>query len=138
MIAGAIANGGTVYRPHIVGRIVDNTGITVYRRPVEAVSRIDAAPEQWAVIREGMKAVVNSPGGSGHRAKVEDLTVFGKTGTAEVGHGDRRRNITHFIAFTEYRERRYALCVTVEDGLSGGRTCAPLAAAFFEHYLLGD
>ena len=138
LIAGAIANGGNICRPHLVERIVDSSGMTVYRRTPEAVSRIQAAPEQWAVIRRGMEAVVNSNGGSGRRARVEGLTVYGKTGTAEVGAGANRRNITHFIAFTEFRGRRYALCVTVEDGLSGGLTCAPLAAAFFEHYLLGD
>ena len=85
-----------------------------------------------------MFQVVNSPSGSGRRAEVEGLKVHGKTGTAEVGYGTNRRNITHFIAFVEYEQRRYAVCVTVEDGHSGGVTCAPIAAAFLEHYLFGD
>ena len=138
LVAAAFANGGTIYRPHLVKEIVDASGIVLYRRQVEAVSRINATPEQFEVVRQGMFQVVNSPRGSGRRAAVEGLKVYGKTGTAEVGYGAQRRNITHFIAFVEYRGRRYALCVTVEDGQSGGVTCAPIAAAFLEHYLFGD
>jgi penicillin-binding protein 2 len=138
LIAGAFANGGTVYRPHLVDNITDAGGITLYKRQVIAESKLDVLPEHLEVIRRGMARVVNSPRGSGRRAKVEGLTVYGKTGTAEVGSRGNRRNITHFIAFTEYQNRRYACCITVEDGQSGSATCAPLAAAFFEHFLLGN
>ena len=138
LIAAAFANGGTIYRPHLVKEIVDAGGNVVFQRQVEAVSRINATPEQFDVVRQGMFLVVNSSGGSGRRAAVEGLKIYGKTGTAEVGYGSNRRKITHFIAFVEYERRRYALCVTVEDGHSGGVSCAPIAAAFLEHYLFGD
>ena len=138
LIAGAFANGGVVYQPHLVREIVDVNGLDLYRREAVVAGKLPGTPEQLDVIRRGMFRVVNSDGGSGRRAAVEGLAVYGKTGTAELGYGANRRNITHFIAFTEFHQRRYALCVTVEDGLSGGRTCAPLAAAFLEHYLLGD
>lgn len=138
LIAGAFANGGTVYRPHLVREVVDVNGLELYRRRAAVAGKLPGTPEQLEIIRRGMFRVVNSDGGSGQRAAVGGLAVYGKTGTAELGAGANRRSITHFIAFTEFRRRRYALCVTVEDGLSGGRTCAPLAAAFFKHYLLGD
>lgn len=138
LIAGAFANGGIIYQPHLVRSIVDAGGINMYERQVQAVSTLGATAEQLQVIRRGMWKVVNSPGGSGRRAAVENLQIFGKTGTAEAGSRGNKYNITHFIAFTEYMGRKYALSITIENGLSGGRTCAPLAAAFFEHYLLGE
>lgn len=138
LIAGAFANGGVIYQPHLVKSVTDAGGINMYERQVTAVSSLGAAPEHLEIIRRGMWKVVNSSGGSGRRAAVESLQIYGKTGTAEVGSSGNKRNITHFTAFTEYSGKKYALSVTVEDGLSGGRTCAPLAAAFFEHYLLGE
>jgi penicillin-binding protein 2 len=63
------------------------------------------------------------------------MDVYGKTGTAEVGSAGNIRNITHFISFVSHNGRRYALAVTIEDGRSGGRSCAPLAAEFFRRYL---
>ncbi len=138
LIAGAFANGGIIYQPHLVKKVVDDGGITMHERKIRAVSSLGATPEQLQVIRRGMWKVVNSSGGSGRRAAVESLQIHGKTGTAEAGSSGNRRNITHFIAFTAYQGRKYAMSITVEDALSGGRTCAPLAAAFFEHYLLGE
>ena len=81
---------------------------------------------------------INSPGGSGKQAAVEGLKIYGKTGTAELGPRNKLRHITHFICFVKYRSRRYAAAITVEDGVSGGRSCAPLAAAFFQNYLEPD
>ena len=83
-----------------------------------------------------MFQVVNSPGGSGRHGKVAGLKVYGKTGTAEINSKEGIRNITHFIAFATWEKRTYALAITIEDGRSGGRTCAPLAAEFFKSYVL--
>ena len=88
------------------------------------------------VVRQGMFQVVNPTGGSGRRAKTDGLTIYGKTGTAEIGPRNKRRNITHFIAFADFQDKTYALALTIEDGHSGGRTCAPIAAEFFRQFLL--
>ena len=138
LYTAAIANGGTLYQPHLVREIVDGVGITLYERKVAAVGKLGVSAKQLAVVQNGMFQVVNSSGGSGRRAAVENLNIYGKTGTAEIGPVGKRRNITHFVAYVTYKERTYAAAVTVEDGASGGRTCAPLMAAFFEHYLLGE
>ena len=137
LYTAAVANGGQIYHPHIVAGICDSEGNFIRRRKIVVRSELDVSPEALKVVREGMFQVVNAPRGSGRRGMVEGLTVYGKTGTAEVGPRSDRRNMTHFIAFTEYNGKRYAASMTIEDGLSGGRTCAPLVAAFFDHYLLG-
>ena len=132
----AIANGGTVWQGQLVDRMVDNRGITRYEPLPQESGKLPVTAEQLEVIRKGMFQVVNSPGGSGRRAKMDELTIYGKTGTAEIGSKSFRRNITHFIAFVHYQSRTYALALTIEDGQSGGRTCAPIAAGFFREFLL--
>ena len=135
MYTAAIANGGTVYRPHIVLKTTDQKGVTVQMRKKEILGALDASAEAIEKVRHGMFKVVNSPGGSGRRGAVEGLKIHGKTGTAELGVKPDLRNITHFICFVEYKGRRYAAAITVEDGKSGGGTCAPIAAEFFRQYL---
>lgn len=85
------------------------------------------AREALAVVREGMRQVVEL--GSGRDAAVDGVAVCGKTGTAEVGSGDRKRKNTWFIAFAPMEAPTVALAVVVEDGESGGRTAAPIAGA---------
>lgn len=133
--AAAMCNGGKLYRPHLIYKVSDRFGEDLFYREVKCDSELDVSPEQLAIVRQGMFRVVNAPRGSGRRAKSEHLTIYGKTGTAEVGSRNNRRNITHFIAFTSYRLRNYAIAVTVEDGAGGGTTCAPLALQFFERFL---
>ena len=136
--AAAICNGGKLYRPHLVYKVSDSFGEDLFYREVKCDSTLDVTPEQLEIVRQGMFRVVNASRGSGHRAKSGQLTIYGKTGTAEVGSKNQRRNITHFIAFTSFRLRNYAIAVTVEDGEGGGLTCAPLAREFFEKYLIPE
>ncbi|MBQ9786849.1 MAG: hypothetical protein IJW33_01615 [Lentisphaeria bacterium] len=136
LYTAAIANGGTLWQGQLVHKMVDGRGITRYEPQPLAVGKLPVSEEQLEIIRQGMFQVVNSSGGSGRQGKVDGLTIYGKTGTAETGSKSNRRNITHFIAFTYYREKSYALAVTIEDGRSGGKTCAPLAAGFFRKFCL--
>lgn len=136
LYTAAIANGGKIWKPHLVRCVRDSRGVVRYEETPEISSTLGVSKEHLAVVKEGMFKVVNSSGGSGRNARVKELQIFGKTGTAEIGSKDAIRNITHFIAFVTHEERTYAVAVTVEDGRSGGRTCAPLVAEFFRRYLL--
>ncbi len=78
-----------------------------------------------------MITVVNAPGGTGGRARVDGATVGGKTGTAQTT-GDNAH--AWFIGFGEGNGRKVAVSVIVEsqEGLSeatGGRVAAPIAQA---------
>jgi penicillin-binding protein 2 len=134
-VAASIANGGTVYYPRLVSQVTDATGQIVRSEPVKIRGRLDIPPEKIEVVRRGMREVVNGSGGTAGRAKLEDQVVAGKTGTAQFTTRFRGRTVkdnrTWFIAFAPYESPRYAICVMVEGGESGGRTSAPIVAEVF-------
>ncbi|MBO5668566.1 MAG: hypothetical protein J6S43_05520 [Lentisphaeria bacterium] len=136
LYTAAIANGGTLWKPVLVKKMVDPRGMAIFEAAPTVAGKLDITPENLEIVRQGMFQVVNSSGGSGRQGRVDGLQIYGKTGTAETGSRRNMRNITHFIAFVTHQDKTYALAVTVEDGSSGGRTCAPLAAGFFNRFLL--
>ena len=94
--------------------------------PVERV-RVPFRDDQLAVVREGMRMVVD--GGTGRLGgEGVPVAVAGKTGTAEVGRGAKRRKNTWFICFAPAKDPTVALAIVVENGASGGGTSAPKAA----------
>jgi cell division protein FtsI/penicillin-binding protein 2 len=84
-----------------------------------------------------MFEVVNSPTGSGRRAKINGLTIYGKTGSAEIGSRKNRKINAWFIAYTQYEGKIYALALVIEDATSGSLDCAPLAGGLLRDYILG-
>ena len=78
----AVANGGTLYTPHLLKEVRDVNGNVVFTQAPKITRKLDMKPEDLATIREGARKVVTSnhapmPG--------ETLPVSGKTGTAEFG-----------------------------------------------------
>lgn len=88
------------------------------------------------VVRDGMRMVVN--GGTGKMGGINvDAYIIGKTGTAEIGIGERKRKNTWFIAYasgiaiTDKHKQgakpstEVAVAMIIENGQSGGGTTAP-------------
>ena len=83
-----------------------------------------------------MLADVEDAYGTGSRAEVRGMRVCGKTGTAEVKQGNRLvRKDTWFVSYAPYNSPRYAVVVLVENGRSGGISCAPVAKKIYEKLL---
>lgn len=140
MVTAAIANGGTVFYPRLVDKVVNPDGQTVFHEPakVRADLRTDGglAPEHIERVRRGMWKVVNEGGGTGGRARVKGIEVAGKTGTAQnwsVRKGRRvKDNHVWFVAFAPYDKPRYAMAVLVQGAKSGGGVAAPIAGKILE------
>ncbi len=125
LYAAALANGGTLWKPRLVARIVSAAGVTneIPAEPAAQGPHWDA--RHIATVRAGMRDAVNELDGSGKRAKLDGLVVAAKTGTAEYGVKGSGRKMTWMIAFAPFDEPRYAVALLVEDGVSGGTTAAP-------------
>ena len=125
LYAAALANGGTLWKPRLVARIESAGGVANVVAPEPAPNGPHWSERHIRTVREGMRDAVNEPDGSGKRAKLQDVVVAAKTGTAEYGVKGSGRKMTWMIAFAPFEQPRYAVALLVEDGVSGGTTAAP-------------
>jgi penicillin-binding protein 2 len=110
---GALANGGTLFTPHLekdaVGESVD----------------IDLDPEALRVVREGMRMTTNYPGGTARSLERNDVAIAAKSGTAELDFSKTHLN-TWAAGYWPYEEPRYAFIMLMEhapyDNRLGGTT----------------
>ena len=146
-MSAAIANGGNVYRPHVVRMIERNRNGKPQRLRVatELIHEIKLSPPALRAVRDGLWKVVNEQGGTGGNARVEGLDIAGKTGTVQV-----IRQIgwvkSESLPF-KYRDHAWfasyapggpddtpqmVVVVFVEHGGHGGSDAAPLAKLLYE------
>jgi penicillin-binding protein A len=124
LITAAIANGGTMPQPHLVIRQSTRSG-----EPVTEFSGGSlGSPMDGRVageVRQMMVAVVDQ--GSGTLAKIPNVQVAGKTGTAETGGGQAPD--AWFTAFAPANQPRYVVTVIREHKGEGADQAAPMAKA---------
>jgi len=131
--AMALANEGEYHQPHAVRAIVDKMNHAV--DTVAYLTRsIVLSQSTWNVVREGMRRVVEEPGGTGGLARVPGVQVGGKTGTAENPHGEDH---AWFVGFAPFDHPSIAIAVLVENAGFGGTAAAPIAGMCMERYLYG-
>jgi penicillin-binding protein 2 len=139
-VTACVANGGRYYHPRLVKKAVDRSGtVLIEDRPRLKVDLVKEGvkPADLELIRKGMWMAVNVPGGTAGRAKIPGYEVAGKTGTAQVNPVLKIHN-AWTIAFAPYDEPRYAVCILVENGKSGGAVCGPLVHLVLRGILARD
>lgn len=119
----AIANDGTVIRPHVLDAVLDADGKAVLESSVETASAVDAQPAQFAIMRRALEDVTERGTAKGAFAGLP-RRVLGKTGTAEVYGKD---DLAWFVALAPAEGPKYAVAVVVEQGGHGGSVAAPAA-----------
>ncbi len=129
-LSATIANRGHYFIPHVVKSIQGETSIDPYFSEVIRTT-IDTA--YYEPVVEGMYQAVNGGRGStAWRAKVRNIAICGKTGTAENPHGEDH---SIFIAFAPREDPQIAVSVYVENGGFGNTWAAPIASLMIEKYL---
>ena len=86
----AIANGGKLWLPQIVERVESPEGKMLEEFPPRVRRELAVSPETLATVRQALVGVVNEPKGTAYRARLDDIEVAGKTGTAQVPERPRR------------------------------------------------
>jgi len=127
-VVACVANGGKYYHPRLVKKAVDSDGDFL----VQDIPRlkVDLLKEGMKasdidLIRLGMWKAVNERGGTAGRLKIPGYEVAAKTGTAQVNKVLDLHN-AWTIAFAPFDQPRYAVCMLVENGKSGGAVAGPL------------
>ncbi len=147
-MTAAIANGGTVYRPSLVDRVVAPDGTVVRESRPEVIGQAEASPWVIELLHDSMRAVVEEKGGTAHRQQIDGFPYSGKTGTAQVvrqakgGFAYHKNKLLQdhawFVAFAPADEPRVAICVLVEHGVHGSTAAAPIARQMIERYFAAE
>jgi penicillin-binding protein 2 len=120
----------------MIDKVVAQNGTVVLQEPAKVRSNLltDGGMTEAMIekVRQGMNKVVNESGGTAGKARIKDVTVAGKTGTAQFWRSGVKDNHTWFLAFAPYEKPKYALCVLVQGAKSGGGVAAPIAAKILE------
>ena len=133
-VTATVANGGKVYQPRIVKKVMREGGEVVWEEPARLrhdLTKEGVSAERIETVKRGMWRVVNEGGGTAGRASSDITVISGKTGTAQTGILNQPTN-AWFIAFAPYDKPELAVCVFVENGKSGGGAASPIAKNIIE------
>ena len=123
----SIANKGYYYTPHIVKGIGDK------KKPrdeykIKHYTKVES--QYFEPIIDGMQGAVDH--GTSTAAKLKDIIVCGKTGTAQNPHG---KDHSVFVAFAPRDNPKIAVAVLVENGGWGATWAVPIGGLIIEKYL---
>ena len=126
MMASAIANDGEMVRPILVKEIINKDGKITKVMTTDRISTV-TGPSIAKEIKDMMIDTVKS--GTGTNASIRNVTVAGKTGTAENPSGNSH---SWFVGFAPADDPKLAVAVILEEaGSTGGQGAAPIARDLF-------
>ncbi len=128
-LAAIVANSGYYKTPHILKEI---EGVPYTKFNEKKYTMIDSL--WFAPIQKGMYKAVNEEHGTAGRARIDSISVCGKTGTAQNPHGEDH---SIFIAYAPQENPQIAIAVYVENSGFGGTWAAPIASLMIEKYIRG-
>jgi len=129
-LAAIFANKGFYYTPHLVRAIGGDTSRIPEKFKTKRQTGIDS--EHFDLIQDAMAAALS---GTAARAIMKDISIAGKTGTAQNPAGEDH---SVFIAFAPKEDPKIAIAVYVENAGWGGRAAASTASLLIEKYLTGE
>jgi len=146
-LISTIFNGGKVYQPKIVKEIADGKN-PIYQSKPTLVRELKVKRENLNIVKSGLVAVVNEAGGTAYNgARLSEVTVAGKTGTAQVVSLDKQKEMKAAGESNEYKDHAWfvgvapaenpkiAIAVIIEHGGWGGSAAAPFARDLIKEYL---
>lgn len=120
----AIANGGTLWEPHVADAVQTPEGEVIQDVEPVATGDIGVDPGVLEILHSGLEGVNNVGTGAGAFAgfDLEAYPVAGKTGSAE-SFGES--STAWYASYGPTTDPQYAVVVVVEEGGFGGDTAAP-------------
>ena len=124
----AIANRGTLWRPHVTKAVLHPAGRVEEIQP-EKIGELPVRPEFLDYIDQGLRGVTAENGTAGSVFADFPVKVAGKTGTAEL---KPKQPFAWFAAYGPVEAPRYVVVALVEEGGSGSQIAAPIVRKIFD------
>jgi penicillin-binding protein 2 len=133
----AIANGGSVVRPHI-GLDIEDGGQILQRINPPPVRHLNINPLYLETIRAGLRAAASQPGGTSADVMGNfPEQVYGKTGTAQYNNQNDYSWYSCFVPDTA-TSKPIEVVVWVERGGFGAVAAAPVAREILSQWFFGN
>ena len=124
---------GTAALAGVASLLTSVKGLPELKTENETEKDLDISEENLQTIREGMKGVTSEPGGTAYSYFTDlDITIAGKTGSAQTGVGDEAH--AWFAGFAPYENPEIAVIVFIEKGASGGYTASTAKEIIKEYF----
>jgi penicillin-binding protein A len=137
MVASAVANNGTLMKPYMVDEVQTHNLDPIEKTEPEEMSK-PLSPKNAQILQSMMETVVTD--GTGKNAQIPNITVGGKTGTAQHGVANSKNPYAWFISYAKLKDGSSPVAVAVviqddsavRDDISGGGLAAPIAKKVME------
>ncbi|MFA6808852.1 MAG: penicillin-binding transpeptidase domain-containing protein, partial [Eubacteriales bacterium] len=127
----AVANGGNLYEPYLLDKIIDSKGEFVYEHePI--INKKVISKTTSSLMTDILESVVDD--GTGKIAQIPGIKVAGKTGTAQkidpvTKEYSETDYVASFVAYAPTDDPRIAVLVVIDtpegDNIQGGRLAGP-------------
>ena len=132
----AVANGGTLMKPHLVKQFTDENG-TIVKTVEPTVVRQVVSKETSKTVCELLENAVTN--GSGQNAYIKGYRVAGKTGTSEKLPRGSHKYTASFVGFAPANDPQVACLVVVDEPVGGsyygGQVAAPAVGRILQDTL---
>ncbi len=133
----AVANGGKLYKPHLVKEIINAENIVVKKHEPQVVRQV-ISKETSETMRGILESVVSK--GGGKNAYIAGYRIAGKTGTSEKIPRGNSKYIASFLAFAPADDPQVACLVILDQPeigrpYYGGTIAAPVVKNILEETL---
>ena len=148
VLFGAVANGGTEFKPQILKLIQTVEGETVKAVLPEITGILPVSKDSLDLVRNGLRDVVNSKHGTARWYVYDkEIEISGKTGTAQVvskktekDNQNKKNNVSYeshawFVGYAPTQNPRIVVSVLVEHGMHGSSGAGPIAKEMIVSYL---
>ena len=143
----ALFNGGVLFKPQVTKWVEREDKKKIFKFKPNSSQRWSIKKENMELIKRALVGAVNEPHGTGIRARLDQIRVAGKTGTAQVIAlpADRElaqerdipykfRDHAWFVAVAPAENPAIAVAILMEHSGAGGRVAAPIAKEILECY----
>ena len=145
-LISVVFNGGVIYQPSVIKSVgSEKNNIFEFEKKTRGILGFDK--ENLEIVKQALIAVVNEPFGTGGKARIEGITVAGKTGSVQVVASEKAesfdpdgeipydyRDHAWFVAIAPAEEPKIAVAILVEHG-EHGSNAAPIARKLIKQYL---
>lgn len=143
----ALFNGGILFRPQAMKWMGREDNETIFALKPNVVGHWGLKKENMELVKKALLGVVNESHGTGWRARLNQIRVAGKTGTAQVialpeeRESAQERDVPYkfrdhswFVAVAPAENPLIALAILIEHSGTGGSVAAPIAKNILEDY----